>query len=299
MNAVQSNVPLKHMNQADAIGNHINQQDLQYLHQKQFNGVYPQRLQANLVQTDTQFTPQYPQNQNDNGMYPTQQNDQKILDHINKYNIDLQKNVNHNQNVTNTANAPTQNKQRPSNDQEFLPEFAASKSDPKYQTLPYNTKFTANGAPKPKGTFYDENNKLTTDASGIIKVSSSSNVNNIMTSVSGTNLNHMTAHSTPLTINKGLATPLTQGEITNNNFQNSESNAYHLQKSDSTAKCNNQEEKENIGQLNTNNNNVTNSEQNKANAIGQYKLQNTVGGRADLVRAFTQQNVVNSTGQMV
>lgn len=32
----------------------------------------------------------------------------------------------------------------PDNQAEFLPEFAGGKADPKYQTLPYNTKFTVN-----------------------------------------------------------------------------------------------------------------------------------------------------------
>ncbi|XP_077288148.1 ankyrin-repeat, SH3-domain, and Proline-rich-region containing Protein isoform X5 [Arctopsyche grandis] len=316
-NALQNNLQMKLLNQTENIGNHLSQQEVHYLQQKQFvnqgyNGVYPQR---NMAPNDAQFS-QYPNKQNDIGTYQPQMqqtNDQKIiLEHINKYNIDLQKSVNHNHNQNVLPSNQNQQKQRSNNnnnntnnanEQEFLPEFAASKSDPKYQTLPYNTKFTVNGTSKPKGQFYeDSGNKPSNEPpSGIVKVPSSSNVNNMMTTVSGSNLNHMTAHSTPLTINKGLATPLTQCEVGNSAYQNNENNTYHLQKSDSSTKCDSQEEKENIGHLNVNgaNNLRSNSEQNKVNSNGQYKMQGSgSGGRADLVRAFTQQNTVNSTGQM-
>lgn len=312
---------MKLLNQTDNINNHLSQQEVHYLQQKQFanqayNGVYPQRLQTNLAPNDAQFS-QYPNKQNDMGSYQSQQNqmpqtnDQKILlDHINKYNIDLQKTVNHNhnQNINSGSSAVTQNqqsaKQRSNNEQEFLPEFAASKSDPKYQTLPYNTKFAVNGTTKPKGQFYEDSNKPANEQSGIVKVPSSSNVNNMMTTVSGSNLNHMTAHSTPLTISKGLATPLTQSETNNSAYPNNDPNTYHLQKSDSSTKCDIQEEKENIGHINGNNNvrpNLNmNSEQNKVNSNVQYKNQgNSAGGRADLVRGFTQQNAISSSGQMV
>lgn len=292
---------MKLVNQSENIGNHINQQDGHYLQQKQFtnqlftNGSYPQRLQANILQTETQFNQPYPGKQNEINTYPQGlasqlvPSDQKILlEHINKYNIDLQKTVNHNnnQNVNSVLvhNQQPANKQRP-NEQEFLPEFAASKSDPKYQTLPYNTKFTtANGNSKPaKGQFYDENHK-TMESTGIVKVSSSSNVNNML---SGGNLNHMTAHSTPLTISKGLATPLSSGDNNNTVYQQqnqSEGSGYHLQKSESSGKVN-QEEKENRG-----------GEQPKV--VGeQFKVPG--GGRAELLRAFSQHNTANATGQMV
>lgn len=73
--------------------------------------------------------------------------------------------------------------------QEFLPEFAASKSDPKYQTLPYNTKFTVNFVKKDV-----ENNNWTQESEKTTAI---------------TNQQHMTVHSIPLNVvNKSLATPL-------------------------------------------------------------------------------------------
>lgn len=80
-----------------------------------------------------------------------------------------------------------------------LKEFSVSKSDPKYQTLPYNTKFTVNLLPN--------------------RISRGENVENgeIKDGDHSTNVNvqtHMTVHSAPLSIvNKNIATPLNQYDL--------------------------------------------------------------------------------------
>jgi hypothetical protein len=79
-----------------------------------------------------------------------------------------------------------------------LKEFAVSKSDPKYQTLPYNTKFTVNLLPNR----ITRNDNLDVDN----KEDHISNVN-----VQST---HMTVHSAPLSmVNKNIATPLNQNDL--------------------------------------------------------------------------------------
>ncbi|PSN31774.1 hypothetical protein C0J52_26138 [Blattella germanica] len=83
----------------------------------------------------------------------------------------------------------------------FLPEFGGSKSDPKYQTLPYNTKFTVN---------FVSTNKPADEANNNVNNMNNNNNNN------NNNINNtqqlMTVHSTPIpalsAANKGLATPL-------------------------------------------------------------------------------------------
>ena len=80
----------------------------------------------------------------------------------------------------------------------FLPEFGGSKSDPKYQTLPYNTKFTVN--------FLSTNkpNEETNNNNNVNNMNNNNNINNTQ--------QLMTVHSTPIPalsgVNKGLATPL-------------------------------------------------------------------------------------------
>nr|CAD7403992.1 unnamed protein product [Timema cristinae] len=110
-------------------------------------------------------------------------------------------------------------------DEQFLPEFAGSKSDPKYQTLPYNTKFTVNfvstagtkvGADKQD---LDGDTRRNSDAFETTK----NNNNNLNTINNNNHLNYpsqqqqqhlMTVHSIPLPtlteVSKGLATPLSQ-----------------------------------------------------------------------------------------
>ncbi|XP_052750286.1 apoptosis-stimulating of p53 protein 1 isoform X2 [Galleria mellonella] len=220
-NVIQNNVPLKQLTQCDNMQTHMTQQEAHYLQQKQmmnplYNG-YP-----HMQPGDNQFQGQYPKHENINHVQQgiTNAYDQKgMFEHLNKY-PDYPKQPQYSPNSTSSSNSNQTGKELKINEQEFLPEFAASKSDPKYQTLPYNTKFpqSTNGKMKP-----DPNNKNNEDK----------NAANI-------NVNHMTVHSTPLTVvNKSLATPLSQTETTY-----PQEHTYQLQKSDSSSRCN-QEGKEN------------------------------------------------------
>ncbi|CAG9762568.1 unnamed protein product [Ceutorhynchus assimilis] len=92
----------------------------------------------------------------------------------------------------------------PRNEEDNLKEFNVSKSDPKYQTLPYNTKFTVNLLNNNKkgdsnSNDKDDNNYLT---------SVSSNANSVIQAA------HMMVHSAPLSqVNKNIATPLNQHDL--------------------------------------------------------------------------------------
>ncbi|RVE44526.1 hypothetical protein evm_010811 [Chilo suppressalis] len=230
-NVIQNNVPLKQLTQSDNIQSHMTPQETLFLQQKQmmnplYNGNYP-----HMPPGDSQYQGQYPNKHdgNINAYNHVQQGitnsyDQKpVFDHMNKYQ-DFSKQPQYSPNSTNSSNSNQTGKELKINEQEFLPEFAASKSDPKYQTLPYNTKFpqSTNGKTKP------EINSKTNEVQD--KNQNAANIN----------VNHMTVHSTPLTVvNKSLATPLSQTEGT---YQ--QENTYQLQKSDSSSRCN-QEGKEN------------------------------------------------------
>ncbi|CAH2041458.1 unnamed protein product, partial [Iphiclides podalirius] len=231
-NAIQNNVPLKQLTQSDNIQSHLTQQEAHYLHQKQmmnplFNGNFPHVTvgQDNQYQAQVQF-----QNKHEiNNFSHVQQGitnayDQKTMfDHLNKY-PDYPKLPQYSPNSTSSSNSNQTGKEIKINEQEFPPEFAASKSDPKYQTLPYNTKFPQSGNAKLKQP--EINGKA-------IDMQDAKNQQNA-------NINHMTVHSTPLSvINKSLATPLSQTEAT---YQ--QEHTYQLQKSDSSSWCN-QEGKEN------------------------------------------------------
>lgn len=228
-------MPLKQFTQSDNIQSHLTQ-EAHYLQQKPminplFNG-YPH------VQ-DNQY--QY-QNKHD-GYSHVQQGignayDQKLLDQ--KYQ-DYMKQPQYSPNSTSSSNSNQTGKELKINEQEFLPEFAASKSDPKYQTLPYNTKFpqSTNGKAKP-----EVNGKISDDKNA------------------GINVNHMTVHSTPLSVvNKSLATPLSQTE------QTYQQDAYQLQKSDSSSRCN-QEGKENHAYQQNNNRLSTNQSNDASKGSG-------------------------------
>lgn len=229
-------MPLKQLTQPDNIQSHLTQQEAHYLQQKQminplYNGGYnnlPPGIQ------DSQYQGQYPNKHADiNSFSHVQQGisnayDQKAMfEHINKY-PDYPKQPQYSPNSTSSSNSNQNGKELKINEQEFLPEFAASKSDPKYQTLPYNTKFPQNATGKIK---QDANSKNSNEMS---QESKNQNQN-------AANINHMTVHSTPLSVvNKSLATPLSQTEATYQQDQNT----YQLQKSDSSSRCN-QEGKEN------------------------------------------------------
>ena len=64
----------------------------------------------------------------------------------NKQNVYFQQKLQINKSTPNCTPSPQQQQQQPSNEEndETLPEFNANKYDAKYQTLPYNTKFTVN-----------------------------------------------------------------------------------------------------------------------------------------------------------
>lgn len=93
-----------------------------------------------------------------------------------------------------------------------LKDFTVSKNDPKYQTLPYNTKFTVNlltnRISKPE---YDNCAQNSNDIN-------KEECNNLLSSHNNGNFNlqstHMTVHSAPLSVlNKNVATPLNQHDL--------------------------------------------------------------------------------------
>ncbi|XP_046663877.1 apoptosis-stimulating of p53 protein 1 isoform X4 [Homalodisca vitripennis] len=101
---------------------------------------------------------------------------------------------------------------------ENLPEFGASKSDPKYQTLPYNTKFTVNYVTHPtmgvKGMVPQRRppgeggENVVCDSIEMVKNNNNS-VNHVNNNVTQQQLMNV-VHSIPIPtgVNKGLATPL-------------------------------------------------------------------------------------------
>lgn len=215
------------MTQTDNIQSHIMQQEAHYLQQKSLmNPMYNSGYSHLPPGQDSQ----YPPKQADNNTFSHVQQgisnsyDQKpVFDHINNYPQQPQ----YSPNSTSSSNSNQTGKELKMNEQEFLPEFAASKSDPKYQTLPYNTKFPPTATSKLKQSG-DTNSKC-------IEQNQDKQNQNVA------NVNHMTVHSTPLSIvNKSLATPLSQTETT---YQ--QEPTYPLQKSDSSNRCN-QEGKENL-----------------------------------------------------
>lgn len=125
-------------------------------------------------------------------------------------------------NGTSAQNSSTKNKDK---DDQYLPEFGGSKSDPKYQTLPYNTKFTVNfvSSVASKVTPPDKRDSVPTDDSqrnnNDTNETSMKNNNNINNMNNNNNINNpsvqqqlMTVHSIPIPalsgVSKGLATPL-------------------------------------------------------------------------------------------
>ncbi|XP_062529648.1 apoptosis-stimulating of p53 protein 1 isoform X11 [Bombyx mori] len=208
-NVKQNNVPLKQLTQSDNIQSHITQ-EAHFMQQKQMlNPVYNGYTQTQMQ--ENQYQNQYPVKHEN---FHVQQGISNVYEQkLDKYQDYLK--PQYSPNSTSSSNSNQTGKELKINEQEFLPEFAASKNDPKYQTLPYNTKFP------------QSNNK---------KQDIKNNDNNQDPKI---NVNHMTVHSTPLSVvNKSLATPLSQTET----YQ--QENTYQLQKSDSSSRCN-QEGKEN------------------------------------------------------
>jgi hypothetical protein len=261
-NVIQNNVPLKQLTQSDNIQAHMTQQEAHYLQQKQminplYNGGYPH------MPLGDQYQGQYPNKHDNMNSYNhvqqgiTNAYDQKAMfDHMNKYQVDYSKQPQYSPNSTNSSNSNQTGKELKINEQEFLPEFAASKSDPKYQTLPYNTKFPQSANGKTKSEINGKPNELQ---------DKNQNAN--------INVNHMTVHSTPLTVvNKSLATPLSQTEGT---YQ--QDHTYQLQKSDSTSRCN-QEGKENHAYPQNTRLSQTNSQSTDASKSNVAKSQGNLKG---------------------
>jgi len=94
-----------------------------------------------------------------------------------------------NQYITKESDA----KRDATSEEDLLKDFNASKSDPKYQTLPYNTKFTVNLVSNTKVKTEEEEKN---DFNGLMQ------------------LQPHTVHSAPLNVaNKNIATPLLQKDI--------------------------------------------------------------------------------------
>ncbi|XP_068085698.1 apoptosis-stimulating of p53 protein 1 [Anabrus simplex] len=126
-----------------------------------------------------------------------------------------------NQGNNHNSNATTKTKDK---EDMYLPEFGGSKSDPKYQTLPYNTKFTVNfmsagnkaGSEKKADTIEDA--RRNNDNSEMAK-NNINNINNLNNNIINPNQQQqqqqqhlMTVHSIPIPalsgVSKGLATGL-------------------------------------------------------------------------------------------
>ncbi|XP_018319682.1 apoptosis-stimulating of p53 protein 2 isoform X2 [Agrilus planipennis] len=103
-----------------------------------------------------------------------------------------------------------------------LKEFSVSKSDPKYQTLPYNTKFTVSLVAN-RTTNNMDNNNFNEGAKDVPDAA----VQHISSATSNINLqsHHMTVHSAPLNVvNKNIATPLSQNDLINKKHEYQSSN---------------------------------------------------------------------------
>lgn len=113
-------------------------------------------------------------------------------------------------------------------DIDTLKEFSVSKSDPKYQTLPYNTKFTVS-------LISNRVNNRLTDNSDNVNNNEAKDVDSgqqhISSNVNGNiQSQHMTVHSAPLSIiNKNIATPLSQNDLINRkNLDQATREQHHL-----------------------------------------------------------------------
>lgn len=147
------------------------------------------KLQENL----TTYHPVYQQNHNH-----IKEDDLPLLNPNNNNNPDSQDLVNK------MANLYTPR----TDDADALKEFTVSKSDPKYQTLPYNTKFTVNLL----------SNKVVKNENLLDNIVTNPNENKEDPNSHISNLNmqstHMTVHSAPLNaVNKNIATPISQNDL--------------------------------------------------------------------------------------
>ncbi|XP_071056815.1 apoptosis-stimulating of p53 protein 2 isoform X2 [Onthophagus taurus] len=105
------------------------------------------------------------------------------------------------------------NKLNKQEDSDLLKDFAVSKSDPKYQTLPYNTKFTVNIVPNRAGGVKQEGTEILNQNEADVKN------DGVQTQLVNGNLQSpfaVTVHSAPLNIlNKSIATPVSQTDLIN------------------------------------------------------------------------------------
>jgi apoptosis-stimulating of p53 protein 1 len=129
--------------------------------------------------------------------------------------------------VNNSSSTQNSSVKSEDKDDQYLPEFGGSKSDPKYQTLPYNTKFTVNfvSSATSKVTLSDkkdsmpmEDSQRNSNDTNEATMKNNNNNNNINNITNNNNINNpsaqqlMTVHSIPIPalsgVSKGLATPL-------------------------------------------------------------------------------------------
>lgn len=98
-----------------------------------------------------------------------------------------------------------------SEDNDQLKDFSVTKSDPKYQTLPYNTKFTVNIIPS------RSNHKVSDTNDNNVHINDTKepeSPQHISSHINGNVQSHMTVHSAPLNaINKNIATPISQTDL--------------------------------------------------------------------------------------
>lgn len=96
---------------------------------------------------------------------------------------------------------------------ENIKDFAVSKNDPKYQTLPYNTKFTVNLLTN-RISKADQYGNSGSNSNDINKDDTSNYISNHINGNFNLQSTHMTVHSAPLSIlNKNIATPLNQHDL--------------------------------------------------------------------------------------
>lgn len=106
-------------------------------------------------------------------------------------------------------------------DADILKDFTVSKSDPKYQTLPYNTKFTVNLLPTRTNTRINENNNNVNNTESNKESEVSHHISSWAHANGNVQSQHMTVHSAPLSaINKNIATPLSQNDALSRKLSN-------------------------------------------------------------------------------
>lgn len=94
-----------------------------------------------------------------------------------------------------------------------LKDFTVSKNDPKYQTLPYNTKFTVNLLTN-RISKVDQYGSSGNSSNDVNKEEPNNHISNHTNGNFNLQSTHMTVHSAPLSVlNKNIATPLNQHDL--------------------------------------------------------------------------------------